>query len=535
LTPRGRQIVTRAWSCLVIRTNRFQVRGALPVLKPMSSSRFSDPSWRHSPRLLGGAFLLLSSPAFGQGQSTPADPTRAAIQQCALATKAGPRRQAIESCESAVRLAPTAEAMFYLVRSLVSGKQKPTPDEMLRAKQYADGAIKREPTAPWGFLALCDIATRWGDPSMIQSCMKELSRVAPKHEETLRLAQSAPPRVPAPTVVGLVLFLFAVVGTVGHATRRAIRRRRRASAAATFTAAALAILALGAIATEPASAEQAGSAAAQDTELPPGHGHMYPINEADLLGSIPTPEQRDANPLQFGYFLQDLLDRAEAAVARGDHGNAARYYGAVATAVPDRAAGFSKLCRELEAYGEREEALKACDAALGLQGVVVEDFVRFVRLHLAKKTALTPEEIEKTKAAIAHLRAQENGAVLASHLSCEFGVKLEDVAMLETCTKVLAQTAPKDAKTISFQWALALKKGEPDVARRLIERAEQAGVAPEGLERMREATAKRLDAGGGLEGILDTRILTIVFVAVGATLLALVVRQRRAMRSKAAA
>ena len=47
------------------------------------------------------------------------------------------------------------------------------------------------------------------------------------------------------------------------------------------------------------------------------------------------PKQRDGNPLEFGYFVQDLLAKAEIATKKQDHQAAIRYYRALAIGVPD--------------------------------------------------------------------------------------------------------------------------------------------------------------------------------------------------------
>ena len=69
----------------------------------------------------------------------------------------------------------------------------------------------------------------------------------------------------------------------------------------------------------------------------------------------------------------ELIARAEAASQRGDHAAAVRYYRAVASAVPERAVAFSKLCKAHEALGEVQEAIRSCRKALGKGGAELEE------------------------------------------------------------------------------------------------------------------------------------------------------------------
>src|SRR5262245_24065672 len=65
----------------------------------------------------------------------------------------------------------------------------------------------------------------------------------------------------------------------------------------------------------------------------------FPIDADNPEARIPTAKQRDRNPLEYGYFLQDLIEGAEQARRAGDHAAVVGYYRAVVKAVPDRAKG----------------------------------------------------------------------------------------------------------------------------------------------------------------------------------------------------
>lgn len=219
----------------------------------------------------------------------------------------------------------------------------------------------------------------------------------------------------------------------------------------------------------------------------------WPVDHADPEASVPSSEQAMQNPLEMGYFLMDLIESADAATKRGDHAAAAKYYEAMIKAVPDRAVSYSKLCASYEALGNIEDAITNCKAALGAGGVTVEDFSHFVRLSLAKPGPIAPERVAELDQAIAHLGTQLEGPagrLASAHLGCELAARLEDTARLEACTGTLASIAPDDPKTITFQWALAMKEGAYDKARGLLERAEKSGMPEAGVDQMRQAIAE---------------------------------------------
>jgi hypothetical protein len=143
---------------------------------------------------------------------------------------------------------------------------------------------------------------------------------------------------------------------------------------------------------------------------------QFVLNDADPEASVPPAVQRNANPLQFGYFLQDLLDRAAAATKQGDTAAAIRYQRAIAKAVPERALAFSRLCALYESTGQRQAAIKACRGAVDRAGVVVDDYVRYVRLLLGSSGALAQADAEEVRAVVAHLRSQPGTGGTAGEL-----------------------------------------------------------------------------------------------------------------------
>jgi tetratricopeptide (TPR) repeat protein len=212
---------------------------------------------------------------------------------------------------------------------------------------------------------------------------------------------------------------------------------------------------------------------------------LFPIDDSDPESSVPKPRDRDGNPLEYGYYIQDLVAKAEAATKRNDHEAAVRYYRALAASSPDHAKGWSRLCEAYQMARDRKRAMGACKYAIEREGAELNDFARYVELTLATDGPLAPEERTELAQVIAHLDKQPDMAVPAAHLRCKAAVKLNDAQALEACTSVLAKAAPEDPKTVVFQWSLAVMRGQRSQAGRLVERAKQVGVAEERLQWMR--------------------------------------------------
>lgn len=290
-----------------------------------------------------------------------------------------------------------------------------------------------------------------------------------------------------------------------------------------------ALLAVSVVSQPSAGAATVSPVAAPDE--PFGHAR-FKLNDADPESSVPPLEARDASPLEFGYYLQEILDKAAAATKAGDSVKTVRYYRALAKAVPERALGFSRLCQSLEATGEREAAIVACHSALGLPGVVIDDYVRYVHLILAAPGILAPRDLEEIKAVTTHLKSQPEAKIVGYHLQCELGTRVADVATLEECTAALTAAAPCDPKTISFQWALALQKGDGAEARNIIRRAAEAGMTAEAVQLMKDRTAEHFSLWP--RRLADWRFsapLAVAVFAASASALA-IVRRRRGLRQQ---
>jgi len=258
---------------------------------------------------------------------------------------------------------------------------------------------------------------------------------------------------------------------------------------------------------------------------------QFHINHADPESTVPSDAEKNAKPLEFGYYLQDLIAFAMAADKAGDHLGAARYYRAFAKAVPDESIAFQKLCQSLQKAGKREEAMTACRDALGRPGIDVTDYVRYATLVLGKKGPLANDELEDLNTIVEHLRKDPATRAAGIHIQCELAMHSSDLPLLQQCSGELAALAPNDPKAISFQWAAAMRAGNGAEARRLVERARVSGMQLAGLQKMEQATSA-LDSGVTGRVVRAGVFAVTVF---GAALLALVFWRKRGQRPAASA
>jgi hypothetical protein len=144
--------------------------------------------------------------------------------------------------------------------------------------------------------------------------------------------------------------------------------------------------------------------AGRTSALPGDLSTKFPVNDDNPTANIPSQDDRAENPLEFGYFLQDLIARAEGAFLKKDWANAVKYYEALAKTVPDRAISFSRLCVAYAELGKVDQAAASCEHAISRGGAQVMDHFRFITLSLQKKK-LDPSYVAALDASIAHVRA----------------------------------------------------------------------------------------------------------------------------------
>ena len=372
------------------------------------------------------------------------------------------RRAAGEACTHALLLGGTPEDIRNKVAALVDGDPLPTMDDLVSASLAADGASRTGPEQVWGPAARGDLAVRLDDRELLDAAVTELRRIAPDHPETRRLVALAT-RTPGPsTWLGRLAIVLLFAFTIAHATRARLRQSRRALLAFATVVASLLV------------ARPAAAAAA--------------IDDAHPEWSVPTPAQQLSDPLSFGDLLMELDARAQAATARHDHAAAARYYGALAQAVPQRGYAFGKLCDTLEASGQRAEAIKACGSALSRSGTTAADYTHFVKLLVAKDGPLTSAERKQAEIALAALDREPQAVLIAARVRCNVAAHEHDLPALEACTARLVAAAPADPSTIAFQWELAIEKSDRAGADALATRAVAAGLDRQTVARLRRAT-----------------------------------------------
>ena len=237
--------------------------------------------------------------------------------------------------------------------------------------------------------------------------------------------------------------------------------------------------------------------------------------------SIPTPEQRDEDPIEYGYFLMDASDLAEFALKRGDHAEAITYFKTLAKAVPEKAVSYRKVCISYQALSDWQNALAFCKEALSKEGTFVEDFARYAQIMIQMKPQFTADDGLELDEVVAHLRNQVPKDTLADEIACDVGLKLHDNERMKECTDRLATAAPNNPKTISYQWAYAMQRGDVVTARRIIDQAKRVGVPHEVIRRLQDGTKKLARSGHlgwlnsrvGLVGILAAVVFVILLLA----------------------
>lgn len=442
----------------------------------------------------------------------------AARRYCEALTALGRHDEAISACDEAMARGGKVPDLRAAVGALMSGPNAPTVSEAGRALYFARRATEILPEEPWGYAAQCDVAEKLGDTEMLTECTIALSRLAPLSPDTRR-AQSAlaSARPGVFVVVGWIAALFVVVGTLAHAARRAFFRARSSVRTASTMIALLAF-------SVPEAVHAETTDLARERPVVPGHLSKYPIDEVNPESSVPAPEQRDHDPLEYGYFLMDLGDAAEQAAKHGDHAKAARFYRAIVKAVPDAAVGYRKACEQSEAASDGANAKSLCAAALTQKDAVLGDYSHYARIVFAASN-LDPSDVQNLDAVIRHLKAEKASATVAWDIECNLGVRLGDVKRLEECTVPWAAVAPSEPKIIFYRWVLALHQKDYRAAMGFIAQAKAAKVARARVLHMEQATFQAMPIWR--RGFRDWRFGAFVAALLAACLALLVVRSRR--------
>ncbi len=447
------------------------------------------------------------------------------------------RGKAIAACQRAMAALRTPPVLRHTVAAITLGHEPLSPWELVQAMTLAKAGQQGGTEArALGYGSQCDIARRTGDLKMLRVYERLLSGVAADHAETLRARAALEAARPGPLWRAgwwtcAIMFVFTVVHAVRNGLARWARPAHRRDVIRAARSTLIPFLAIMGTMTRstPARAANQGEAPAVVRR---GFSTRFPVHDADPMASVPTPTQRDKDPLEFGYHLMDLTDRAEEAAKQKNFRAAGRYFQALGLAVPDESVAFGKACQAFESAGDREQALEMCQAAIAKHGVRVDDFVRLVRLQLAKPTALLPSEVQDIDSELAHLRSERASATLVERLACELALRLKDDVRLRLCTEALAAVAPEDPQTISFSWALAVEKGDYGKARALIERMRKTDIKPDGLRRMEETTEKAIPRWR--RWIRDWRVVLVASLFVVMVPVAVMVATRRRLGARPA-
>ena len=285
---------------------------------------------------------------------------------------------------------------------------------------------------------------------------------------------------------------------------------------------------------------------AQDEPIS-AHGDLakrWPVNDEDPSTDVPSVADRNRDPIEFGYWLQDMLFRAEAAREKGDWRGVIKYYTPLKTAVPEQVTSYRRLCEAYHKLGQTDAALENCAALLSMQGVLVMDHFHFLDTLLSKPS-LSAADVAQAKASLQHLRefaalhpqtppgatppedkqAAEGKTAEAApadlektfqqrleqrvhaaagdpqpttssevmHLptqielfSCRLGVLTKDAPRLAECTTRLLSYNFPTKLLMPFAWAHALAEGDPKRAVQVLALAKTEGVPEAALVKMRK-------------------------------------------------
>ncbi|HLK88998.1 MAG TPA: hypothetical protein VKZ18_03835 [Polyangia bacterium] len=421
-----------------------------------------------------------------------------------------------EPCHAAVRLSNLPEDERNEVASMMAPRATPSLDDLAVGALLIDAAQRQAVDQPFASLARCDIARRLGSADTMTSCLEDLRRRAPGHPATkLAFAQNGgQASVPLWIVRGLLLILF--LGTPIHALRRA-RRAHNGRARTTLPSPASALVVTCLLGTLVGIRIAAAEPASPPHAVPKEQLSHFQINDLDPESSVPSEEERNAQPLEFGYFLQDLASKASNAGKSGNHAAEALYDRALTKAAPDSAFGPRELCKAEEAGDDLHAAVVACRTVLTRSGSNSADYIRFVGLVLRTPGPLSTDERRELEAVISHLSHGAQLGAVPTMLRCDVALRFNDYPALEACTAELARKAPDDPKTVSFQWALAIEKGDRSAAEGLMDRARARGVSADNVARMQHATRvmtlRHLGRMAGAAGI-GALVVTLLLLGV---------------------
>lgn len=250
--------------------------------------------------------------------------------------------------------------------------------------------------------------------------------------------------------------------------------------------------------------------------LPGDLAQKWPVNDENPSASIPDKEARNQDPLEFGYWLQDMIARAEGAFGAKDYEGAIRYYEALVQAAPDKAVSFRRLCASYERLGNLRKAEANCWAALKRKGVIVNDHLNLMQLALSQiaegSQAVADERTRMIDASAEHVRnhlastpkedlAQASEGedqirdpndrrlpleVQVELIECRLAVHLRDPMRLQQCVDALRATKADPKLVVPFQWMHAVTKGDQARVDQVLEEAKALGMHRDAIKALAE-------------------------------------------------
>lgn len=445
---------------------------------------------------------------------------------CKAAIKSEQRGTAIATCKRSLQANREPEEMTDLVRAFMLGQGPLAPAELHEA------IVLSRTAGRWGdyysAIARCYLARRLGDEAMINTCTKTLSQQYAHLPDAQEALSEMKTRTPWTLVMAWLVFFGTVLATLVHGTKRYLKTRaaNRATAAIVTVTVAFVCLAAG----HPAVAQEGTPV---DIDIP----NRFPVNDENPSSNVPTEKQRNEYPMDFGYFLQENLDRAERATKDKRHADAAKYYKAIAAAVPDVAIGATKLCESLELAGNFNDAIAACKSALGRLGAKVTDHTRFAKLVLSQQGPLPQSQVDDLKASVAHLKSQAESTkdneimTVAFDVECEIAKRTKNMALLASCAAGLAKLDPHSARSISLQWAVAMNNNDKVSAQRLVAVAVEHKLPQDVVSMMKQGTESLEPAWR--RTLSDWRVLAAALAVVTVVVL-LIFGRRSSLRQRVA-
>ncbi len=398
--------------------------------------------------------------------------------------RAGQLASSREPCHRAFLFGAKPEDMYREVASVMHEPAAPSLDTTVLMAFAADAAVHRGGAEPWGYLARCEIGRRLGLADVLEGCLADLQRIAPNAPETKQMLATATPHAHFWTWVLRLLLILVPLATAAHFFL--LRSRRRARPLVTGKT-ATAFFVLAAVTATAGAARGALVEKNGHPEMENDQISIFPIDDTNPEASIPPVAQQNEKPLQFGYFLQDLAAKVERAKKNHDIPAQIRYYRAITKAAPNSPYGPRKLCEVLQESGDIDGAIVACRTATVIEGTTVGDFRHLIDVILSKPGNLAPDLQKEAYAAVDHIEKEAQLGSLTDVIRCDAALRFQDWQTMNLCTERLARNAPNDAKTVSFQWALAVHEHDKQKAEALVDRARSLGMEPAGIQKMEAA------------------------------------------------